>query len=104
MIVYRRDNKPAVFVADKEPGTSFFLDNDPRRRIEVASAEEYLEFANHIPEIVAGFEKKADELSEILREAFDSLREIANTDKPLFPEFDPKVHITSGPFAEEGKE
>jgi hypothetical protein len=72
------DSKPVVFAVDQEPGTSFFLDNDSRRRVEVASAEDYLKFANSIPEIVAGFEKKAEELTETLRNAFDELKEIAS--------------------------
>jgi hypothetical protein len=69
-----------VFVPDKEPGTSFFLDNDPRARVEVASAKEYLEFANDLLEIGAGFEKKADELIAELRKGFDKLREIASVE------------------------
>ncbi len=73
------DKPKVVFVPDKEPGTRFFLDNDPRAKVWVASAEDYLKFANSIPEIMAGFEKTADELSKILREAFGKLKEIAST-------------------------
>jgi hypothetical protein len=69
-----------VFVPDKEPGTSFFLDNDPRAGVQVASAKEYLEFANDLPEICAGFEKKADELIAELRKGFDRLKEIASVE------------------------
>jgi len=71
---------PKVFVSDKEPGSHFFLDNDPRAKVYVASTEDYLRFANDLPQIAARFEKKADELSETLREAFDRLKEIASTE------------------------
>lgn len=69
-----------VFVPDKEPGSSFCLDNDPRAKVRVASDEEYLRFANFIPEIASAFERKADELNKELREAFRRLKEIASTE------------------------
>ncbi len=77
------DEKLTVFVSDREPGTRFFLDNDPRGKVYVASAGDYLNFANSLPEIVAGFEKKADELSQTLRKAFDDLKELAKTEGEL---------------------
>jgi hypothetical protein len=80
LIHYHRKEPTVVFVPDKEPGSRFFLDNDPRAKVRVASAEEYLKFANDLPEIAAAFEMKADELNNDLRSAFDKLKEIASTD------------------------
>jgi len=71
-------NRLVVFVPDKEPGTSFFLDNDLGARVQVATAREFLEFSNDLLEIVAGFEKKADDLITELRKGFNNLKEIAN--------------------------
>jgi hypothetical protein len=86
---------PTVFVPDMEPGTRFFLDNDPRAKVYVASSEHYLKFANSIPEIVNGFEQTADQLSDTLRKAFDKLKDIAGIGggELVYPEFDPQLHV-----------
>ena len=50
----------------------------------MASAKNLSEFANSIPEIVAGFEKTADQLSETLLKAFAKLKEIAQTGAGIY--------------------
>lgn len=69
-----------VITADAEPGDSFYLHNDFRCRIHVADRNEYLFFANHLPEIIASFEAEEEKIITALRQAFDRLRSLVGED------------------------
>ena len=59
------------------PGSEYYLHGDFGRVVRVATRDEFLHFANHLPEIVRAFEAKEDQIIDQLREAFERLRKLA---------------------------
>jgi hypothetical protein len=45
--------------------------------VDNATRDEFLWFANHLPEIVSAFEAVEDDIIEALREGFEKLRKLA---------------------------
>jgi len=96
------DWQPTVFLSDKEPGSKFFLHGDIKAPVRVASQEYYIQFANHLPEIAAAFERKADEMNKELRAAFDKLKEMASTESGK-PYLTRQPSVMAGPATIGGK-
>ncbi len=73
------ENIPLTFRAidTAAPGSEYYLHGDFGRVVRVATRDELLHFANHLPEIVRAFEAKEDAIIEELREAFERLRKLA---------------------------
>ena len=73
------ENIPLTFRAidNAAPGSEYYLHGDFGRVVRVATRDEFLHFANHLPEIVRAFEAKEDAIIEELREAFERLRKLA---------------------------
>jgi len=61
------------------PGGSFFLHGDFDCRIYIATREEFLHFANHLPEITCAYGVEETAVIAKLRTAFDRLREMAES-------------------------
>jgi len=59
------------------PGSEYYLHRDFGRVVRVATRDEFLHFANHLPEIVRTFEAKEDAVIAELRSAFEKLRKLA---------------------------
>ena len=59
------------------PGSEYYLHGDFGRVVRVATRDEFLHFANHLPEIVRAFEVKEDAVIDSLRSAFEKLRKLA---------------------------
>ena len=59
------------------PGSEYYLHRDFGRVVRVATRDEFLHFANHLPEIVRAFEAKEDAVIAELRSAFEKLRKLA---------------------------
>ena len=70
------ENIPLTFRAidTAAPGSEYHLHRDFRRVVRVATRDEHLHFANHLPEIIRAFEVKEDAIIEELRDAFERLR------------------------------
>ncbi len=69
---------PVFRAIDNEPpGSEYYLHRDYGRIVHVAAREEFLHFANHLPEIIRAFEAKEDQIIDQLREAFERLRKLA---------------------------
>ena len=69
---------PVFRAIDNEPpGSEYYLHRDFYRVVRVATRDEHLHFANHLPEIVRAFEAKEDAMIEELRDAFERLRKLA---------------------------
>lgn len=69
---------PVFRAIDNEPpGSEYYLHRDYGRIVHVAAREEFLHFANHLPEIVRAFEAKEDAVIAELRSAFEKLRKLA---------------------------
>lgn len=69
---------PVFRAIDNEPpGSEYYLHRDYGRIVHVAAREEFLHFANHLPEIIRAFEVKEDQIIDQLREAFERLRKLA---------------------------
>lgn len=62
---------------DDAPGASYYLHNDFQVLVDNATRDEFLWFANHLPEIVSAFEAVEDDIIEALREGFEKLRKLA---------------------------
>lgn len=58
------------------PGSEYYLHRDFYRAVRVATREEHIHFANHLPEIVRAFEAKEERIIEELRSAFEKLRKL----------------------------
>lgn len=73
------ENIPLTFRAidTAAPGSEYYLHGDFGRVVRVATRDEFLHFANHLPEIVRAFEAKEDQIIDQLREAFERLRKLA---------------------------
>ena len=73
------ENIPLTFRAidNEPPGSEYYLHRDFGRVVRVATRDEFLHFANHLPEIVRAFEAKEDTIIEELRDAFERLRKLA---------------------------
>lgn len=59
------------------PSSEYYLHNDFGRTVRVASREEFLEFANFLPEIVRAFSADQDKIISALRSTFGRLRKLA---------------------------
>jgi hypothetical protein len=59
------------------PGSEYYLHRDFGRVVRVATRDEFLHFANHLPEIIRAFEAKEDAVIAELRSAFEKLRKLA---------------------------
>ena len=59
------------------PGSEYHLHRDFNCVVRVATRDEHLHFANHLPEIIRAFEAKEDQIIDQLREAFERLRKLA---------------------------
>ena len=59
------------------PGSEYYLHRDYGRIVHVATREEFLHFANHLPEIVAAFGAEQNKIIASLRSAFEKLRAMA---------------------------
>ncbi len=66
-----------VVTAGVEPGGSFYLHGDFGVSLNVADRDTYLLVANRLPEILAAFEAKEEEIVQALREGFEKLRKLA---------------------------
>lgn len=64
-------------IDDRSPGSEYYLHRDFGRVVRVATRDEFLHFANHLPEIVRAFEAKEEEIIKELRDAFERLRKLA---------------------------
>ena len=64
-------------IDNEEPGSEYYLHRDFGRVVRVATRDEFLHFANHLPEIVRAFEAKEEEIIKELRSAFERLRKLA---------------------------
>ena len=64
-------------IDNEPPGSEYYLHRDFRRVVRVATRDEFLHFANHLPEIIRAFEVKEDAIIEELRDAFERLRKLA---------------------------
>lgn len=64
-------------IDDRSPGSEYYLHGDFGRVVHVATREEHLHFANHLPEIIRAFEVKEDAVIDSLRSAFEKLRKLA---------------------------
>lgn len=64
-------------IDNEPPGSEYYLHRDYGRIVHVAAREEFLHFANHLPEIVRAFEAKEDAVIAELRSAFEKLRKLA---------------------------
>ena len=73
------ENIPLTFRAidNEPPGSEYYLHRDYGRVVRVATRDEFLHFANHLPEIVRAFEAKEDAVIAELRSAFEKLRKLA---------------------------
>ena len=78
----RRENFPMWFRAidNGAPGEDHYLHRDFQSVYTVATRDEFLHFANHLPEIVRAFEVKEDSVIEDLRSAFERLRKLAEAE------------------------
>lgn len=65
---------------DAPPGDYFYLFHDFSCQVNVAERDDFLHFANHLPEIVIAFEAEEDRVIKALREAFEKLRKIAEVE------------------------
>ncbi|WP_461369248.1 hypothetical protein [Candidatus Darwinibacter acetoxidans] len=61
-------------IDNEPPGSEYYLHRDFKRVVRVATRDEHLHFANHLPEIIRAFEVKEDAIIEELRDAFERLR------------------------------
>ena len=69
---------PVFRAIDNEPpGSEYYLHRDYGRIVHVATRDEFLHFANHLPEIVRAFEAKEDAVIAELRSTFEKLRKLA---------------------------
>lgn len=66
-----------IITAGREPGTSFYLHRDVHAEVDVADRDLYLWFANHLPAIIQAFEGAQDAIIAALRQAFETLRKVA---------------------------
>lgn len=66
-------------ITNREPGSEFYLHGDFHAKVGVADRDNFLFFANHLPEIVRGFEAEEEKAIAALRSAFERLREVALT-------------------------
>jgi len=66
-----------VIDSGHEPGTSYYLHRDFNCKVPVATRQQFLNFANSLPEIVRAFEAKEDEIINSLQDAFAKLRKLA---------------------------
>ena len=66
-----------VYTSTVAVGEAYNLHGDLTISIQNATRDQYLWFANHIPEIVNGFEGAEDAAIQELREAFDRLKQLA---------------------------
>ncbi len=64
-------------IDDRSPGSEYYLHGDFGRVVRVATRDEFLHFANHLPEIIRAFEVKEDAVIAELRSAFEKLRKLA---------------------------
>jgi len=64
-------------IDNEEPGSEYYLHRDFYCVVRVATRDEFLHFANHLPEIVRAFEAKEDQIIDQLRKAFERLRKLA---------------------------
>ena len=64
-------------IDNEPPGSEYYLHRDYGRIVHVAAREEFLHFANHLPEIIRAFEAKEEEIIKELRSAFERLRKLA---------------------------
>ena len=73
------ENIPLKFRAidNEPPGSEYYLHGDFGRVVRVATRDEFLHFANHLPEIIRAFEAKEDAVIAELRSAFEKLRKLA---------------------------
>ena len=74
------DNVPLWYRAIDDytsPGGEFYLHQDFHCTVSVAKSDEFLHFANNLPEIVRAFEAKEDLVIAGLRGAFEKLRALA---------------------------
>jgi hypothetical protein len=73
------ENIPLTFRAidNEEPGSEYYLHRDFHSVVVVAERDEFLHFANNLPEIVRAFEAKEDAVIAELRSAFEKLRKLA---------------------------
>jgi len=79
VVAYPNEYPYAAFRAidNEEPGSEYYLHRDFNSIVVVAERDEFLHFANHLPEIVRAFEAKEDAIIEELRDAFEKLRKLA---------------------------
>ena len=73
------ENIPLMFRAidTAAPGSEYYLHRDYGRVVHVATREEHLHFANHLPEIIRAFEAKEEAVIDSLRSAFEKLRKLS---------------------------
>ena len=64
-------------IDNEPPGSEYYLHRDFYCVVRVATRDEFLHFANHLPEIVRAFEVKEDAVIAELRSAFEKLRKLA---------------------------
>ena len=64
-------------IDNEPPGSEYYLHRDFGRVVRVATRDEFLHFANHLPEIIRAFEAKEDAVIDSLRSAFEKLRKLA---------------------------
>jgi len=64
-------------IDNESPGSEYYLHRDFNSVVVVAERDEFLHFANHLPEIVRAFEAKEDEVIAELRSTFEKLRKLA---------------------------
>ena len=74
------ENIPLTFRAidNEPPGSEYYLHRDFNCVVRVATRDEHLHFANHLPEIVRAFEAKEEAVIDSLRSAFEKLRKLAD--------------------------
>ena len=65
-------------IDNEPPGSEYYLHRDFGRVVRVATRDEFLHFANHLPEIVRAFEAKEEAVIDSLRSAFEKLRKLAD--------------------------
>lgn len=64
-------------IDNEEPGSEYYLRRDFNSVVVVADRDEFLHFANHLPEIIQAFSADQDKIIDALRSAFDKLRAMA---------------------------
>lgn len=75
-----RDGHEYRVFNSKTPDSEYYLHGDLRCLIRSATRDEYLAFANHLPQIIQAFEAGEQDVIDALREAFGVLRAVVEAE------------------------